>query len=282
MNLVRPLLLSSLVVALASAGCGHVPGVPGGGGNVNPDSCGLASASDVGAKLHAFLQATKDLQDTTAGFQVTLKASCNGMATELGIPEDNKSDAKAVCDKVFAKVQDNLKTGLKGGAHLKATITPGHCEVSASASASASAACSGGASAGTGGSSAGGECEAAAKVQASVHAECTPPQISVEADASLVVDAPKVTATVNALKKGLPSILEVGAKAVPVKDAVEVWAKSAAALGKSAKDTAKAFGSNALCVAGQLTAAAAATANIQANVSVSVSVSASASGSVGG
>jgi hypothetical protein len=287
MNLVRPLLLSSLVVVLASAGCsklgGHgIPSMPK--GTVDPNACGGYASSDVGAKLKVFLQATKDLEDTTAAASLEIKTSCVDMGKALGLGDGDLKgdDPKAVCDKVIAKIQDNLKVGIKGGAHLKASITPGHCELQASASASAGAACSGEAAAGTGGSGANGQCAAAAKIEASVHAECTPPQVSIEADASVVVDKPKVDATIAALKAGLPRILTVSAKIAPIKDAFVYWAATAKDLAASSKDAAKAFADQAICVGAQIGAAAKASAHIEANINVSVSVSASASGSVGG
>lgn len=46
------------------------PAVPGGlggaSGEVDPNTCGNYAATDAGAKLKAFLQATKDLETTTA------------------------------------------------------------------------------------------------------------------------------------------------------------------------------------------------------------------------
>ena len=73
MRLGSVILASSLLAA-----CGHglpgkpgvpsgvpdKPGVPGGAsGEVDPNTCGNYAAQDAGAKLKAFLQATKDLAD---------------------------------------------------------------------------------------------------------------------------------------------------------------------------------------------------------------------------
>lgn len=125
------------------------------------------------------------------------------------------------------------------------------------------------------------ECEAKAEVYASAEVECTPAELNVEADASVVVDAPRTDRVIAAMKAGLPQILTVEAKLRPLAKAAKTWAATARSLGEAGAELAKSFEDQALCISGQISAAVAAVANIEASVSVSVEVSASASGSVG-
>ena len=289
-------LLAAMSIAALGAGCGHkmpsgmpstpsVPGgLPGGSGEVDPNTCGNYAASDAGAKLKAFLQATKDLQTTTLEVAKIVKQSCITMGNELGMPADALAgdDTGAICNKVIATYKDNLKVSVKSQAALKIKFVPGKCTASASASASASGACSGSAAAGAGGGGAEGQCRAAASAQASIHAECTPPQFSIDADAKLVVDKSKLEMTLKALRNGLPQLFSVAARIQPIKDAVLIWSATAKDLAEMGPKAAQSFGDQALCIAGQFAAAANAATQIHASVDVSVSVSASASGSVGG
>jgi hypothetical protein len=267
---------------------GGVPGAPaaltGQSGEVDPNTCGNYAASDAGAKLKAFLQATKDLQATTAETAKVVKESCVMMGQELGMPEGDlkMDDTNALCAKVFQTYKDNLKVSLKAGAKLKIAYTPAKCTVDAHASAGAGAACSGAASAGTGGSGGAGECKAAAAVNASVHAECTEPKLTIEADAKVVVDKSKLETTLKAARDGLPKLLSVAARIKPIEEAVNVWAKTAADLKDMGPKFAQSFADQAMCITGQIAAAANAATHIHAEVNVSVQVSASASGSVGG
>ncbi|MBV8757876.1 MAG: hypothetical protein JO257_11385 [Deltaproteobacteria bacterium] len=264
------------------------PAVPGGlggaSGEVDPNTCGNYAASDAGAKLKAFLQATKDLQTTTAETAKVVKQSCVMMGQELGMSEGdlNIDDTNAICAKVFQTYKDNLKVSLKAGAKLKIKYTPAKCTVDANASAGAGGACAGGAQAGTGGSSGGGECKAAAAVNASVHMQCTEPELTIDADAKVVVDKSKLEATLKAARDGLPKLLSISARIKPLEEAVNVWAKTAADLKDMGPKFAQSFKDQAMCITGQIAAAANAATNIHAEVSVSVQVSASASGSVGG
>lgn len=194
----------------------------------------------------------------------------------------NIDDTNAICAKVFETYKDNLKVSLKAGAKLKIKYTPAKCTVDANASAAAGGACAGGASAGTGGSSGGGECKAAAAVNASIHAECTEPQLTIDADAKVVVDKSKLEMTLKAARDGLPKLLSISARIKPIEEAVNVWAKTAADLKDMGPKFAQSFKDQAMCVTGQIAAAANAATHIHAEVSVSVQVSASASGSVGG
>jgi len=239
-----------------------VPSVPGGSsGEVDPNTCGNYAASDAGAKLKVFLQATKDLEVATEETAKVVKQSCILMGQELGMAEGDLGgdDTGAICNKVIAAYKDNLKVTMKGGAALKIKFVPGKCTVDASASASASGGCSGGASAGTGGSGAGGQCAA-----------------------KLVLDKTKLDMTIKAMTDGLPKLFDVQARIAPIKDAAAAWAASAKDLAAMGPKFAQSFADQALCIGGQIGATANAATHIQANVNVSVSVSASASGSVGG
>jgi len=285
-----------LVATLAIAACGgkvpgapSVPGgvpggMPGGSGEVDPNTCCNYAASDAGAKLKAFLTATKDLQTQTAEMVKVVKQSCVMMGHELSMPDADLSgdDTKAICNKVISTYQDNLKVALKGKAALKIKFKPAECKVEASASASASAGCAGGASAGGGGASAGGECKAAGQVHAALHAECKPAELSIEADAKMIVDKTKAEMTLKAMRDGLPKLFDATARAKPLEEAVKVWVQSANELKDMGPKFVQSFGDQAMCISGQLAASVSAATNIQANVSVSVTVSASASGSVGG
>jgi hypothetical protein len=296
-----------LVIAALSAaaiGCGHklpgqpnVPGadkVPNGGkvpgglggmsGEVDPDTCANYAASDAGAKLKIFLQATKALQTKTIETAKIVKQSCITMGNELQMnpAELAGDDTNGICAKVITYYQNNLKVTLKAGAKLKITYKPAQCTVDLKASASAGGACSGAASAGTGGSGGGGGCAAAAQVNASINATCTPAELKIGFDAKVVLDKTKLEMTIAALEKGLPELLSISARIKPIKDAVAVWLKAAQDLKDMGPKFVNSFGDQAMCVTGQLAAAVNAATNIQANVSVSVSVSASARGSVGG
>ena len=290
-----------LIAALAACG-GKLPGgggmpskpdVPGGGvpgglggasGEVDPNTCGNYAAVDAGAKLKAFLQATKDLQTTTLETVKVVKQSCIMMGNELKMSEADLSgdDTNGICAKVITTYQNNLKVDMKPGAHLKIKYTPAKCTVEANASASAGAACSGGASAGTGGSGGGGECKAAGAVNASINAKCTEPELTLDFDAKLVTNKDQLEMTLKAMRDGLPKLLSVAARIKPIKDAVEVWAKAAADLKDMGPKFAQSFKDQAMCITGQIAAAANAATHIHAEVSVSVQVSASASGQVGG
>jgi hypothetical protein len=264
------------------------PAVPGGlggaSGEVDPNTCGNYAAVDAGAKLKAFLQATKDLETTVTETAKVVKQSCIMMGQEMSMsPGDlGGDDTNAICAKVFQTYKDNLKVSMKPSAKLKIKYTPAKCTVDANASAGAGAACAGGASAGTGGSGGGGECKAAAAVNASVHAECTEPQLTMDFDAKMVVDKSKLEMTLKAARDGLPKLLSVAARIKPIQEAVEVWAKTAADLKDMGPKFAQSFKDQAMCITGQIAAAANAATHIHAEVNVSVQVSASASGSVGG
>lgn len=264
------------------------PAVPGGlggaSGEVDPNTCGNYAASDAGAKLKAFLQATKDLETTASETAKVVKQSCIMMGQEMDMSPGDLAgdDTGAICAKVFQTYKDNLKVSLKAGAKLKIVYKPAVCKVAANASANAGGACAGSATAGTGGSGGAGECKAAAAVNASIHAECTEPQLTIDFDAKVVLDKSKLEKTVKAARDGLPKLLSISARIKPLEEAVNVWAKTAADLKDMGPKFAQSFADQAMCISGQIAAAANAATHIHADVSVSVQVSASASGSVGG
>jgi hypothetical protein len=286
--------LGSIFLITSLAACGHSIGghsVPGGGGmpggasgEVDPDTCGNYAAQDAGMKLKAFLAATKSLDATLIETVKVVKQSCLTMGHELNMSDADLAgdDSGKICNAVFATFKNNLQVGLKAGAKLNIQYTPGKCTVDANASASAGGGCSGAAGAGNGGGGASGQCAAAAQVNASVNAQCTPPQLTVDAGAKIVVDKSKIDADIAALKNGIPELLSVSYRIAPLQAAVQTWLASLKDLQAMGPKFVQSFGDQAMCISGQIAAAANASTRIQANVNVSVSVSASASGSVGG
>jgi hypothetical protein len=272
--------------APAVPGADKVPagGMPGGpAGEVDPNGCGGYAASEAGARLKAFLTATKDLQTASAEMANSIKSSCVAMGGELGMAEgDLSGDTGAVCNKVFDTYKANLKVAFKASAKLKVKYEPAVCKIDASASASGGAACSGAAAADNSGGGAAAQCKASGSVEASVHATCTEAKLTIDADAKLIVDKSKAEMTLKAARDGFPKIFMAAAKAKVLEEASVTWAKTAVDLKDVAPKLAQSFKDQMMCVTGQLGAVAAAVPSIQANVSVSVSVSASASGSVGG
>ena len=125
------------------------------------------------------------------------------------------------------------------------------------------------------------QCKADAEVKASVDVQCTEPELTIDLDAKLMIDASKAQMTISALKKGLPKILSVKARMVPLQAAFKAWASAAAELKDVGKDIANSMKDQALCITGQISAAVGMLTRIQVNVEVSVEVSASASGSAG-
>src|SRR4029077_4342586 len=166
-----PLIAAALTLAVAAlGGCpknvpggGAVPGVPGGGavpgglggvsGEVDPNTCGNYALMDGGAKLKAFLQATKDLQTTSEETIKVVKQSCEMIGREMAMTDaDFQGDTKAVCDKVYKTLRDNMKVAFKAQAGLKIKYKPAVCRINADAGARAAAGCGGPASADVGGS----------------------------------------------------------------------------------------------------------------------------------
>jgi hypothetical protein len=295
----HPLIAAVAVVALAGVGCsknlpggGSVPSVPstpsvpggmGSSGEVDPNTCGNYAASDAGRKLKAFLQATKDVDTTLIETTKVIKQSCVMMGQELGMPPtDLEGETKPVCDRVIAAYQANLKVSLKAGAKLTIKYKPAVCTVDAQAQAKAAAECEGGAHAGTGGSGGGGQCKAAAGVNASINVQCTEPELTISAEAKVVLDKSKLEMTLKALRDGLPKLLSVHERLKPLKGAIDLWVQSAGELAAMGPKFTQSFADQAMCITGQLAAVANAKTRVQANFEVSVSVSASASASAGG
>lgn len=125
------------------------------------------------------------------------------------------------------------------------------------------------------------ECRAQAEVNASVDMTCTEPEFSVDVEASAIVDASKAEAALNAMRKGFPKIFSVKARLEPFGAAVRTWASTATSLAAAGRDLANSFKDQALCITGQIKAAADAVARVNVNIEVSVEVSASASASAG-
>lgn len=125
------------------------------------------------------------------------------------------------------------------------------------------------------------QCKASAEVKANAEVTCTEPKFEVTLDASAKLDKSKAEAAIRALKAGIPRMLSVRARVMPLQAAMQSWVKTAGDLASSGAGFANSFKDQALCITGQLAAVAKASTQIQANVSVSVEVSASASGSVG-
>jgi len=325
-------LVSAFLIAAACGGKVPGSGLPGGGGGkVNPDSCGAYAAAEGGAKLKMFLTAVANLDARAQETADVVKASCVTMGKELGMGEADLGGAsKDVCAKVWAAYNANLSVAVKGKAAFKVVYKPAVCKVDVSASIEAAAQCEGKASAdiaakcegtcngtcdgtckasgtaGTGGSSGAGacngtcegtckgectghadvnasaQCKAHAEAEASAKVTCTEPEFSVTLDASLVVDKTKAEQTLKAMQNGFPKLLSIHARLDSLGAAVTSTAAAAAELKSAGADFANAFKDQALCISGQIAAAANAAANIQANVSVSVEVSASASASASG
>jgi hypothetical protein len=126
------------------------------------------------------------------------------------------------------------------------------------------------------------QCRASASVNASVDAKCTEPELTVDLAAKMVVDKSKAEMAVRALKTGLPKALSVKAHLEPLQGAVATWAQSAQELKDMGPKFINSFKDQALCVSGQLAAAANLIGKINTNVSVSVDVSVQASATASG
>jgi hypothetical protein len=126
-----------------------------------------------------------------------------------------------------------------------------------------------------------GQCKAKAQASANADVKCTEPEFSVSLDAKLVVDKSKAEMTLKAMQAGFPKLLSISARIKPLEAAVQSTVAASAELAEMGPKFAQSFKDQAMCVSGQVAAAASAATNIQANVSVSVEVSASASASAG-
>lgn len=316
---------------IALTGCPGGPKIPGGSsGGVDPNTCGNYAASDAGRKLKAFLEATVRVDQESQRIVNIVGESCAIMGRELGMAGGElEGQPKDVCNKVFARLNDDLKVSIKADAKLKVEYKPAVCTLDLQASAKAAAeceakaeadiqmtcsgtchgtcngTCKGSGTAGTGGSSGGGECNgvcegscqgtcegsaeanasaecrAQAEVNASVDMQCTEPEFNVEVEAAAVVDASKAEKALNAMRKGFPKIFSVKARLEPFQAAVRTWASTATSLAAAGRDLASSFKDQALCITGQIKAAADAVARVNVNIEVSVEVSASASAAAG-
>lgn len=126
------------------------------------------------------------------------------------------------------------------------------------------------------------QCRASASVKAQADLKCTEPELTVETEARMVLDKSKAERVVRALKTGLPRALSIKAHLEPLKDAVEIWAQSAQELKDMGPKFVNSFKDQAMCISGQLAAAASLIGKINANVSVSVDVSVQASATASG
>lgn len=130
-------------------GGGNVPGGLGGAsGEVDPNTCGNYAVSDAGRKLHAFLEATQQVQKVSMETVQVVKESCLMMGHELGLNDDDmKGETKDICAKVYGTIHDNIKVAFKAKAGLKIKYKPAVCKVDIDAEAEAAAKCEGKASA---------------------------------------------------------------------------------------------------------------------------------------
>jgi hypothetical protein len=128
------------------------------------------------------------------------------------------------------------------------------------------------------------ECQARGEVHATAEMKCTPAELNVQADASVVVDKPRADRAIAAIKAGMPQMLVVQAKVPALRGAIGTWVKTARGVSDAGRELAGQFKDQALCLTAQISAAAAAIAKIEASFSFSVEVSVEASGSaqVGG
>jgi hypothetical protein len=256
---------------------GQLPGgMTGLSRDIDPDTCGNYAASDAGARLKAFLQATKDLKTVTVETIKVVKQSCIMMGEELGMPPADLAgdDTNGICAKVITTYQNNLKVHFKPKQALKIKLVAPKCTIDVAASASAAAGC------GTDGANL--QCRAAAAVKASIESKCTEPQLTLDFDPKAAVDAAKLEMTVKAMRNGVPKLLSVGARIKPIDDAVKVWEQSLAAIKDMGSTFVQSFKDQAVCISNQLNLAADAATSIKLDVRVSIEVSASASSSVGG
>jgi modification target Cys-rich repeat protein len=216
----------------------------------------------VGLKANASLK----VEYKPAVCKVDIRASARAAAECEGKAEaDIKATCEGRCDGTCSGGCDG-KAGTGGNSGKCDGVCKGTCEGSCEGSAKVDASAS---------------CRAQAEVDASLNVECSEPEFKVEAEASAVVDTSKIELTLSALREGMPKIFSVQARLKPLQAAVATWATSAGELAASANDLAASFKDQALCISGQIAAAASMVTNIKASVSVSVEVSASASGTVG-
>jgi hypothetical protein len=125
------------------------------------------------------------------------------------------------------------------------------------------------------------ECKASAELRANLRTECTEPKVRVVQEQVTVVDDAKFQMAMRAIDAGMPTILQVGAKAELTLKATGLWFKTLGKLVKSSGELVGQLGERGVCVTAQLAAAFAAAAQVEARVSVSIEVSAEVSASAG-
>jgi hypothetical protein len=202
--------------------------------------------------------------------KIDIKAAAQAAAECEGKAEaDMNVRCEGTCDGTCAGACDGKCAGGNAGGKCNGQCTgqcngrcQGSCEGNAKVDASA-------------------ECRARAEVKGSIDVECSKPQLSLDADAGIVVDSSKLEMTLGAMRDGLPEIFSIHARLKPLRSAVETWESAAKSLAGAATDIAGSFKDQALCISGQIAAAAKMATNIKAQVNVSVTVTASASGSIG-
>jgi hypothetical protein len=216
----------------------------------------------VGLKANASLK----VEYKPAICRVDMRASAHAAAECEGKADaDIKATCEGRCNGTCSGGCEG-KAGTGGNAGQCDGVCKGQCEGSCDGSAKVDASA---------------QCRAQAEVDASLNVECSEPELKIDAEASAVVDTSKIELTLAALRDGLPQIFSVQARLRPLQAAVTTWAASAGELAASANDLAASFKDQALCISGQIAAAASMVGNIKASVNVSVEVSASASATVG-
>ena len=265
--------------ALAATGCGKVPGM-GGKSKVDPNSCGNYAVSDAGRKLHGFLEATVALEVAANKVESVVKESCVcTVNADIAARAAAQCEAKAEAD-IGVTCSGTCNGTCDGQCSGSGTAGTGGSSGSGNCNGQCSGTCHGGCD-GTADVNASAQCKAEAEVKASVDVECSEPELTVNADASAVLDTSKAELTLAAIRNGMPKMPSIQARLRPLQAAATTWAKSARELGAASGELAQSFKDQALCISGQISGAVAAIAHIEASINVSVSVSASASGSVG-
>jgi hypothetical protein len=199
-----------------------------------------------------------------ADFTAEVAAKCEGHA---------KADVKVTCNGTCSGTCNGKCAGNCSAKNAQGQCA-GQCDGKCGGSCSGS--CSGAAD--VNGSA---ECKASAQARGNMRAECTEPKVDVVVDSKTVVDASRVGKVEKALQVGLPALLKANAKAKLVAGSVKLWANSASKLAAGGGQLISQLGAQAVCVAGELSAAAKVATQVNVRVSVSVQASASVSGAAG-
>jgi len=199
-----------------------------------------------------------------ADFTAEAAAKCEGRA---------KADVKVTCNGTCSGTCNGKCAGTCEAKNAQGQCA-GRCDGKCNGNCSGS--CSG--SADVDGSA---ECKASAQARGNMKAECTEPKLDVVVDSKTVVDTARVARVEKALKVGLPALLSANAKAKLVAKSVTLWAGTAKKLGTGGAALVKQLGAKAVCVTGELAAAAKVATQVNVRVNVSVQASASVSGAAG-